>query len=278
MIAVADLEIAFAEFDNRYAHDLIKTSLRDNGGVVIRSAIAPQRCAFYRDLITKTHKILEDKCAEEGFPVDRDDCAATSGNGWGEVAYHLSIGQLPPGMFENVNTGFSIFDLISSFRFYRVMQNFFDGEFKISPSAHTRRVSPHSVDQGKSWQEPVIWHFDAQYHRPQHFSLNFWVPLDDCGIDAPGLQIIKGDHLKTQRFVQFDPDTGTFDTDRLKSINENVFEYFDRDQLFAPELRVGDIFVIHNWTLHQSLFREGMTKPRQSCELRVMQNDWTFPE
>lgn len=275
---MADPEIAFAELDNCYAHDLIKTSLRDSGGIVIHSAIAPQRCAFYRDLITKTHNILENKCAEEGFPVDRNGCAAPRDNGWGELAYQLSIGQLPPGMFEEVNTGFSIFDLIGSFRFYRVMQNFFDGDFRVSPSAHTRRVSPQTGEQGKSWQEPVIWHFDAQYHSPQHFSLNFWVPLDDCGIEAPGLQIIKGDLLETQRFVQYDPEAKSFNADRLKSINENVFDHFDRNQLFAPELRVGDIFVFHNWTLHQSNFREGMTKSRQSCELRVIQDGWTFPE
>lgn len=273
-----DPEINFDEFENDYFHTVLKDSLRDYGGIVIRNAIAPQRCAFYRDLISRTHDVLEAKCTEEGHPPHDASDEDHKLGGWRTLAYELREGQLPPNVFEQVNVGFSIFDLIGNLQFAQVMSRFFDGAYRRSPSAHTRRISPQGDLHSKSWQKPALCHIDAQYHDPQHFSLNFWVPLDDCGVDAPGLQIVRDNVYETQKFVGYDPDAITFDPDRLKLINENVFDHFDETQLFAPELKVGDVFVFHNWTIHQTNCREGMTKPRQSCELRVIQDGWAFPE
>lgn len=273
-----DPEISFDEFGNDYFHESIRTSLRDFGGIVIRNAIAPERCAFYRSLITRTHDLLETKCAEEGHPFHEARDEDHKLGGWRSLAYELREGQLPPGIFEQANPGFSIFDLLADLRFGQIMARFFEGGYHISPSAHTRRVSPDSASHSKAWQKPALCHIDAQYHHPQHFSLNFWVPLDDCGIDAPGLQIVRDNVYGTQRFVGYDPVADTFDTEKLEVINERVFDQFDRECLFAPELKVGDVFIIHNWTIHESNCNDRMTNVRQSCELRVNQEGWAFPE
>ncbi|MDD9918809.1 MAG: phytanoyl-CoA dioxygenase family protein, partial [Rhodospirillaceae bacterium] len=192
--------------------------------------------------------------------------------------YNLQNGQLPPGFFEKANLGFSIFDLIGNFRFHRIMSKFFDGDFRSSPSAHVRRISPSSEQQREQWQGPTPWHIDGQYHNPRHFGLNFWVPLNTCGIEAPGLRIIRANVFDMQRYVEYDPVEETFNAGRLKTINETVFDDFEEGQIFAPELKVGDVFLFHNWTIHQTNCQDGMTKPRKSCELRVIQDAWTFPE
>lgn len=273
-----DPEISFDEFGNDYFHESIRTSLRDFGGIVIRNAIAPERCKFYRDLISRTHDLLEAKCAAEGYPFQDAKDEDHALGGWRSLAYELREGQLPPGVFEQVNKGFSIFDLVADVRFGQIVSRFYEDDYSISPSAHTRRVSPDTGLHSKAWQKPALCHIDAQYHDPQHFSLNCWVPLDDCGIDAPGLQIVRDNVYDTQRFVGYNPDKNCFDPEKLKIINENVFDHFDADRLFAPALNVGDVFVIHNWTIHQSSIRDGMTKVRQSCELRTIQNGWEFPD
>lgn len=271
-------EIDFAEFGNDYFHDTVRQSLREHGGIVLRNAIAPERCAFYRKLITATHEHLERQCAAQGHPVEGVVDDDQHKPGWHRLAYELREGQLPPGVFEQANPGFSIFDLIGDMRFGMIMSRFFEGDYRVSPSAHTRRISPDSACHSKTFQKPALCHIDAQYHNPRHFSLNFWVPLDDCGVDAPGLQIVQDNVFDTQRFVEYDHDAGTFNAGKLEIINERVFDHFDRGRLFAPELRVGDVFIIHNWSIHESSFRNGMSKVRQSCELRVIQDGWAFPE
>ena len=271
-------DIAFAEIDGPESHAFLKSVLRETGGIVLRNAIAPERCRFYRDLISKTHIYLAEQCAKEGHPVEAATVDDWNDMGWRRLAFELREGQLPPGMFERANPGFSIFDLIGDFQFNRVMTQFFIGEFRKSPSAHTRRVSSNPDLHSKHWQKPTLWHLDAQYHNPRHFGLNFWVPLDACGINAPGLQIIEGNVFDVQRFVEYDPVAETFNAQKLKAINEKTFDHFDTERIYAPELNVGDVFVLHNWTIHQSCSRAGMTGVRQSCELRVIQNAWTFPD
>ena len=58
---------------------------------------------------------------------------------------------------------------------------------------------------------------------------------------------------------------------------EIEIDYFTIDVRFISEL-LGDIFLFRNWTIHQTNFQDGMTKPRKSCELRVIQYAWIFPE
>tara|TARA_Y100000588_G_scaffold351919_1_gene404071 strand:- start:320 stop:496 length:177 start_codon:yes stop_codon:yes gene_type:complete len=51
----------------------------------------------------------------------------------------------------------------------------------------------------------------------------------------------------------------------------------DDDRRFASS-RATLVFGYVNWAIHQTNLVDGMTKPRKSCELRVVQDAWTFPE
>ena len=83
-----------------------------------------------------------------------------------------------------------MFDPVGDLRFHRLMNHVFKGSYAPSEAAHARRVAPLGAPRDMFHQQPVRFHIDAQYHSPHQFSLNFWVPLNDCGVDSPGLQTV----------------------------------------------------------------------------------------
>lgn len=271
-------EINFQEVGNSYFLDHFRSCLRGQGGVVLRGAIAPERCAFYKTMITRTHENLERLCVQNGVPLDSVGGPEAMGQGvWQNIAFNLREGQIAHDIFSQINPGFSIFDLIGSLEFAQILSAFFNGPYHRSHCAHTRRISLDESEHSMRWQKPVFFHVDGQYHTPAEFGLNFWTTLDDCGVDAPGLQIVRNPIDETLAFLEFNPATAQCNPDKFKVINEDIFSAFDEAKVFAPEMKVGDVFVIHNWTLHSSSYDPAMTKSRQSCELRINQRECTFP-
>ena len=249
--------------------DAVRDRLRDHGCVLLRQALAAERCRDFADMFDRTFAGLAAALDREGVDVAAAEAADARVPGPGNIAWNLKIGQIMPNWFEQASPGVTMFDLLDGSRFPDVLGAIFGTSSRPSPEAHARRVSPRPDQQQQGWQEPIHFHIDAQYHMPQIFGVNVWVPVDACGVDAPGLQIVLDSVQAVIDFVGYDPDEMSFDTLRLEEINNGAFlDRYPADRLYRPEMAAGDVLLMHNWTVHATYCMPAMVKAHRSFELR----------
>jgi hypothetical protein len=249
--------------------DAVRERLRDHGCVLLRRALAPERCHDFADMFDRTFAGLAAALDREGVDVAAAEAADARIPGAGNIAWNLKIGQIMPNWFEQANPGLTMFDLLDGTRFPDLLGAIFGTAYRPSPEAHARRVSPRPDQQGQGWQEPIHFHIDAQYHMPQKFGVNVWVPVDGCGVDAPGMQVVLEPLQAVIDYVGYDPAGMSFDTLRLEAINSGAFlDRYAADRLYRPQMALGDVLLMHNWTLHGTYCTPDMVKARRSFELR----------
>jgi hypothetical protein len=141
-------------------------------------------------------------------------------------------------------------------------------------SVSGRRIQ--GIEFGKDWQKPLDLHLDSQFHQLL-FTVNFWVPFQECGIDAPSLQLVPIDVKTTRRYSGFrgsllrqgEPinfglfKQGAFDVVAVKSA-------FGEDCFYRPVMKPGDVIVSSNWIIHGSYRTPHMKKGRTSVEIRYI--------
>ncbi len=158
---------------------------------------------------------------------------------------------------------------------------FGDRGYSVSPITATRRLdsdNPHG-----QWTKPLAPHLDAFFH-PFEFTVNFWVPLQSCGVDRPSLGVVCAPFHETIAFAGYDGgpaingpneewNLSRFDArmrdlayDRPAGLTyfRETFAY----QLWTPSYELGDAMMLSNWTLHFSHATPGMIPRRSSVELR----------
>jgi hypothetical protein len=110
--------------------------------------------------------------------------------------------------------------------------------------------------------------------------VNFWVPFDECGIDAPCLQVVPINYRDTRRYSGFsrkpvferkDDGLGNwafFPQEYYEP--EKLQDDFGPDCLFRPVMHPGDVIVASNWLIHGSYQTPAMSRGRSSMELRFI--------
>ncbi len=101
-----------------------------------------------------------------------------------------------------------------------------------------------------------------------HRLLNIWVPLTPCGVDAPGLEVVRGSFeslLETDSI----PDSPLI-ADRHYIPEQRVLDRFPSDALYTAAFEPGDAMVFAGSTIHRTHLTPGMSRPRFSVELRLM--------
>jgi hypothetical protein len=128
----------------------------------------------------------------------------------------------------------------------------------------------------EDWQAPLGLHLDSQFH-DFPFTVNFWIPFDDCGVDAPSLQLIPLNYRATRAYTGFTPKQkraedayhfGHFTKDVLAI--GNVTKGLGNRCFFHPVMQPGDVIVSSNWIIHGTYRTEKMRKGRTSAELRYI--------
>lgn len=93
--------------------------------------------------------------------------------------------------------------------------------------------------------------------------LNVWIPLTDCGVDAPGLEIMA---RRTASILPTIASAG--DYNQMEIDPALVYQSFPEETRFYPTPKVGDAVLFLGSTVHRSHIAEGMTRERASVELR----------
>jgi hypothetical protein len=137
-----------------------------------------------------------------------------------------------------------------------------------------RRIQGTELQQ--EWQKPLDLHLDCQFHS-FNFTVNFWMPFENCGVDAPSVQFIPIDYQSTRRYSGFNGalqrhgqnwqfgyfPAGVFEFDR-------VVANFGNDAFFRPVMAPGDVIVASNWIIHGSYRTPTMKFGRTSMEVRFI--------
>ncbi len=98
--------------------------------------------------------------------------------------------------------------------------------------------------------------------------LNVWIPLAECGVDAPGLEVVVTD--KRDLLAMAGPPDHEVPVERVRIDERLVVETFGPAALWRPSLRPGDALVFAGTTVHRSHVTPAMTKPRLSVEMRLV--------
>jgi hypothetical protein len=138
-----------------------------------------------------------------------------------------------------------------------------------------RRIQGFDRDS-RDWQRPLDLHLDSQFHGVS-FTVNFWIPFDPCGVDAPALQLVPVDYKTTRAYAGFrgrlrrkdDPwFFGYFTKDALDV--DAVTKTFGENCFLRPVVTPGDVIVLSNWIIHGSYRTAKMRTGRTSAELRYI--------
>ncbi|MFC5860866.1 phytanoyl-CoA dioxygenase family protein [Acidicapsa dinghuensis] len=109
----------------------------------------------------------------------------------------------------------------------------------------------HFPEPAGSYDERGYWISTA----PMTELVTCWIPLDACGVDAPGLEFVRGPQPGLLHFTEL--------------ADGDLRQRFDMARFWAPEMEPGDAVVFQNSVLHRTQMAVGMTQDRVSVEYRV---------
>lgn len=104
------------------------------------------------------------------------------------------------------------------------------------------------------------WHQDGAFLGAGVRAFNIWIALTDCGVDAPGLDILP---CRLDHIVPTGTEGSYFEwavSDRL------VDELATTTPVVRPELRAGDMVIFDEMLLHRTAVDPAMTRDRHAVE------------
>src|SRR5262245_30637102 len=104
------------------------------------------------------------------------------------------------------------------------------------------------------------WHQDGAFLGEGIRALNVWVALSDCGVDAPGLDLVP---LRLDSVLP----TGTGGAIFGWAVGPDVVDGLkDQAPVIRPALRAGDVMLFDELFLHRTAIDQSMTKRRYAIE------------
>ncbi len=99
------------------------------------------------------------------------------------------------------------------------------------------------------------WHMDGHWDGLDELGVSFWIPLRDCGADAPGIAFARVDETRRDEVLRCLPQSAN----PLPADHTPVFwptvtdEHVGRfGPIEAPTFAVGDVLIFTNGTLHRT--------------------------
>jgi hypothetical protein len=105
------------------------------------------------------------------------------------------------------------------------------------------------------------WHQDGAFLGRDVRSVNIWLALSACGVDAPGLDVVS---RRLPYIVQTGSHGACFDW----SVGPGMIELLEEGgaQVESPEFAPGDALLFDHMMLHRTGRSDGMTRPRWAIE------------
>jgi hypothetical protein len=104
------------------------------------------------------------------------------------------------------------------------------------------------------------WHQDGAFLGRGIRALNIWIALSDCGLDAPGMDLLP-------RRLEHIVETGTGGAIFDWAVGPAVVERLAADaEVVRPAFRAGDAVLFDDMCLHRTAIEPTMTRPRYAIE------------
>ena len=103
------------------------------------------------------------------------------------------------------------------------------------------------------------WHQDGAFLGDEIRTVNVWLTLTDCGVDAPGLDVV------AQRLPQV-LETGTHGAQFDWSVGPGLVEQVAGDRVVRPRFAAGDALLFDQRNLHRTGVSPAMTRERYAIE------------
>jgi hypothetical protein len=109
--------------------------------------------------------------------------------------------------------------------------------------------------------EAADWHQDGAFLGADVRTINVWLSLSDCGIEAPGLDVVA-------RRLPYVMQSGTHGACFDWSVGPGMIGLLEQGgvQVVSPEFAAGDALLFDHLMLHRTGIRPGMTKSRWAIE------------
>ena len=260
------LSTALPDYDaNSITAEQFQSALERHSVILLRNAVSPERVKFMRDLVVNIYSEYdrlmprrmagEDVSKEAFYTVPRlwTDLTPEFFNNFRKYGSIL--------LAYNLFAAEEVVQTISSFAFLPFVETFLGAQPMLG-------LNPSSVRKGDPFAGGrCLFHQDGQFlGGPGIKTLNTWVALDDCGVDAPGVEVIPqrvGDILKC----------GGSDVDMSWEITDDtVFDRFGgRQAAWAPQINAGDVLAFDQMNVHRTHITPGMGRERYALEC------WMFP-
>ena len=133
----------------------------------------------------------------------------------------------------------------------------------LSGNSLPRRQHPNK------YNPPVPFHQDASFLGNPGLIINSWIPLNEAGLDAPGLEVVLRPEIKIYNESKFKSKTPT--TYEEIDISDNTyFSEITPDLLWSPIIKPGDVLFFSHLTINRTYQTESMELPRISLEIRCI--------
>jgi hypothetical protein len=250
---------AAGALDETAPTDLSVTTLRQkvarHGCVLVRGLIPPERAEALARGIDRALDAF-DGCEASGskaaspwyvpFAPPGADQFAWRRRGWVRASGGLWTADSPRMLFE-------LMEVFADTGIGTLVEAFFGERPALSANKCTLRRVP--IDTNTNW------HQDGAFLGRDVRSLNLWLALSPCGVDAAGLDIVP------QRFDEILP-TGTEGALFDWSVSPQVVDDAagGSDAIMSPEFGPGDALLFDHMFLHRTGVRPGMTRARWAIE------------
>jgi len=230
----------------------IRSGIENHGSLIVRQLITPNRADLLRNNIDR---VLQ------AFDATAQGAVSPELEGWYEPFHRDTkderAAKRSKGAVLTVDSPPALFDLLETFEscgLGKAVRDFFGEPPMLLTRKGTLRCVRHNVNTGG-------WHQDGAFLGEDIRSLNVWIALTDCGVDAPGLDVV-GKRLPG--IVQTGSNFATWTTNpqAAKDVSEGC--------TVRPVFAAGDAILFDHLCLHRTAASPGMTKTRYAIETWIM--------
>jgi len=261
--ADGDPQFAAPELDRLPAQRLPELSPTDLTAGLVRAAILRDGCALVRGLIPgDVARSLAEEIERAYTERQRIEAGGTAAPGYYEEFQHdPRFGPPDPRLWVAAGGGllmvdspilsFAVSNALAAAGVPRLVAEYLGEPGLISEQKTTLRKADPAVCGA--------WHQDGKFMGEVR-ALNLWLPLSECGVDAPGLDLVP------RRLQSYAP-TGTEGAplDWTVSDSEAVKAAGDHG-ILRPRFQAGDALFFDELFLHKTGSDPGMSEPRYALE------------
>lgn len=232
----------------------LSSALHYRGGLIVRGLVGEATATALARSIDRVFEQLEALARGDAPDPTWYDAVTVRGAGNDFLAQLRAFGQQAGGPF-TFDSPRAAFELIDAFAASGVI-DVIAGHLGERPTLSVqktvlRRVTPSAGTD---------WHQDGAFLGERIRAVNVWLSLSDCGVHAPGLDILP-------RRVPHVVETGTRGAKFRWSVGPGTVEQVRGDTpLVAPVFRPGDALLFDQLLLHRTGVRPGMTETRWAAE------------